>query len=119
MLPTDLENIIYKMRNSMFIHEINLQILDIKRDCFKADDIYCHNLSYDRQHFWDNNHNVQVIRYKNLKINPINLDYITYRNLGFQWTYICNDCGEFLKLKQNETVSQNTMFSCNCCDYIY
>jgi len=113
MLPTDLLMMIYKKKTSMIVYEINQQILKINRNQFKADDIYCHN-TQGTQHFWDTNHNVQVIRYRNLNINPINLDYITMRNLGFQWTYICGDCGEFLKLSEKKGVQ----YFCHCCDYV-
>ena len=110
MLPTDLLNIIHKKKTSMCVYQVNQQILTINRKQFKADDIYCH----EEQHFWDDNHKVYVLIYKNLKIKPINLDYLTYRNLGFQWTYICQKCGEFLKLSNKKSCT----YSCKCCNYV-
>ena len=114
MLPKDLENIIYKQVTSMNVHKINQEILKINRTENKADDIYCHNMN-GNEHFWDNNHNVKVLRYRNLKIKAIYLDYITYRDFRFQLTYICNDCGEFLK----QSEKKDFQYFCNCAYYYY
>ena len=113
-LIPDLITMIYKKKTSMIVHEINQQIINVERELFKADDIYCHN-QHGNNHFWDNDsHNVYVLRYKKLNIKPINLDYITMRNLGFQWTYICNDCGEFLK----QSPKKQVQYYCHCCEYV-
>lgn len=124
MLPRDIENIIYKMKQSITVHEINHQIKNLKRKEYLADDIYCHNTD-GITHFWDTEHNVYAITTnKKYKIRPIHLDYSTYRNLGFQWTYICNDCGEYLKLhstkiKKGYSTNLRNVYYCNCCDYVY
>lgn len=114
VLIPDLITIINQYKTSMIVCEVNQTILQIDRRSFQADDIYCHNIDNNNQHFWDTNHNVFVIRYKNIKINPINLDYITYRNLGFQWSYFCNNCGEFLKLSKQKGFT----YYCNCYEYV-
>ena len=112
-IPKVIIDMIHKKKTSIVVHEINQRILKINRSEYFAEDLYCHNMEGD-QHFWDNNHNVKIIRFSNLKLNPIHLDYISVRNLGFQWTYICSDCGEFVKMYENREVK-----FCKCCDYVY
>lgn len=114
ILPKDLVTMIYQKKTSMIVYEVNQTILTIDRNSFRADDIYCHNVDNQNRDFWDTNHNVYVVRYKNLKITPIHLDYITYRNLGFQWTYVCKDCGEYLKLSEHKRCT----YFCKCCEYV-
>lgn len=115
LLP-DLVTIIHKMKTSMNINEVNQQILNINRNEYQADDL-CRVAGGV---FLDTHHNVRVIRYKNLKINPINLKYTTMRDLGFQWSYYCGDCGEFLTLnketKENEE-NEEYIYSCKCYNY--
>jgi len=109
LLP-DLINIIYKMKTSMHVHEVNEQILKLKRKSGKADDIWI-----DQKEFWDDNHNVYyVTTNKKFKIRSINLDYQSTRDLGFQWTYVCNKCGEFLTIKNDD----DRTYSCHCHDYL-
>ena len=110
-LPKELEMMIYKMSTSMTLFEINQDIKNLQRKQIKADDIFIENR---HPYFWNDDHNVYAITTnKSYNIKPIHLDYLTYRNLGFQWTYICNDCGEYLK------VEQDRKYHCNCNSYLF
>jgi len=106
----ELITIIYKMKTSIIVHEINLQILQLKRISEKADDIWI-----NRDTFLDDRHNVYFITTnKKLNIKSINLDYISMRELDSQWTYVCNKCGEFLRIENDD----NRSYKCDCHNYI-
>ena len=112
LLPTDIENIIHKMKVSMIVHENNKMINNLQRKCKKADDIFI----YDKQIFWNNDHEVYFITTnKEYKIHTVHMDYQTRRDFGFHWTYVCNKCGEILKLEDDD----QQLYSCNCHLYIH
>ena len=92
--------------------KLNKQIENLQRTIYKADDVFIEE--NQPQYFWNTNHNVYVITTnKKYNMKSIYLDYITMRNLGFQWTYICNSCGEYLKIKND------AKYHCKCNSYIY
>ena len=106
----DLKTIILKMKTSMHVHEVNQQILQLKRKSGKADDIW---ILHDE--FWDDNHQVYFITTnKKFNIKSINLDYQSTRDLGFQWTYVCNKCGEILLLLNDK----ERRYHCKCHEYV-
>ena len=106
MLPKEIEDIIYKKKLSLCVHEINEDIKNLKRQEFIADDIY------PKAHRFFPEHMVYIITTNpKYKIKSIYLNNISYRNIGCkQWTYICGKCGEYLKEADNE-------FHCECGNY--
>lgn len=113
MLPKDIENIIHKFKTSMIVSEVNDKIKNLQRKCYKAEDIYIYHIN--EEPYWNNNHNVySITTNKDYKIKSIYLDYCNKRYIGFQWTYICKKCGEYLKLYKNEDI-----YYCNCHDYLF
>lgn len=115
-LIKDIIDLIYKDKTSMVVHEINQQILKLDRRCFKADDIWL--LTHNGTHnFWDNNHEVYAITTnKTFKMKSIYLDYQSTRDFGFQWTYICNKCGEYLIENFSNDPNDNHIYYDCCCD---
>ncbi len=114
----DVINIIHSMKNSMILHEINQQILNIKYKSFPSDDVY----HFDKNHsMWDSANNIYVVTYnKKINIRSIFFNYTVYRNYKFKKTYICKDCGEYLKPDNPAIKLFNCKsYHCKCGHYIY
>lgn len=108
MLPKALEDIIYKKKVSICVNEINEQIKQLDRHCFIADDVFP-----VIERFFPEHQVYAITTNKKFNIKPIHLAPESYRFIGCQWTYICDKCGEYLKICKNKT------YKCKCQEYHY
>lgn len=112
-LIKEIKEIIYEMKLSMCVSDINKGIKNINRQCYKADDIWIEG----DNHYWNDSHEVYVITTNKGLMKSIYLDYKTKRDLGtIQWTYICNKCGEYLKPLTSDELNQ--YYECKCHFYL-